>query len=51
MTVLWIRIGFDTDLNPAPGSQTNTDPEPDPGHTLPSPKVKFLHEKYTLFWL
>ncbi len=28
-----------------PGSQTNADP--DPGHTLESQKVEFLHVKYT----
>ncbi len=33
-------------LNVDPGSQTNADP--DPGQTLKSQKVKFLHKKYTL---
>jgi hypothetical protein len=56
--VLWIRIGFNADPDPAfhlganpnpdpfPGSQTN--PDPDPGQTLLKvKKVEFLHEKYT----
>jgi hypothetical protein len=53
---MWIRIrntGFNADPDPAffrnadsfPESQTN--PNPDPGHTLPSHKVEFIHEKYT----
>ncbi len=49
--LLWTRICFNADLDPAfylhadpdPGSQTNADP--DPGQTLKSQKVKFLHEK------
>jgi hypothetical protein len=55
--VLWIRIGFNEDPDPAcylnadpdsdPGSQTNADPDSDPGQTLESQKVEFLHEKYT----
>jgi hypothetical protein len=52
LPVLWIRIGFtadpepafylNADLDPAPGSQTNADP----GLTFKSQKVEFLHEKY-----
>jgi hypothetical protein len=46
--VLWIRIGFKADLDPAfyvnadpdPGSQTNADQaDPDPGRTLKPQKV------------
>jgi hypothetical protein len=45
--VLWIRIGFNADLDPAfylnadpdPGSQANTDP--DAGQSFESQKVKF----------
>jgi hypothetical protein len=52
--VLWIRIGFDADPDlggktnavPDPGSQTNADPDPGNGQTLPSQKVRVLHEKY-----
>jgi hypothetical protein len=52
VTSLWIRIGFNADLDPAfylnadpdPGSQTNADP--DPGQTFKSQKAEFLHEKY-----
>ena len=54
--MLWIRIGFNADPDlafyrnadpdPDPGSQTSADP--DPGQTLPSQKVEFLHENYTL---
>jgi hypothetical protein len=52
--VLWIRIGLIMDpgpafylrVNPDPESQTN--PDPDSGQTLPSQKVEFLHEKYAL---
>ncbi len=47
--VLWIRIGFHADPDPAiyhnadpgPGSQTNADPDPDPGQTLSSLKFEF----------
>jgi hypothetical protein len=50
--VLWIRIGFNADPDPAfylnadpdQGRQTNADP--DPGQTW-SQKVEFLQEKYT----
>jgi hypothetical protein len=54
--VLWIRIVFNADLDPAfylnadpdPGSQTNADPDPypdsDPGQTLKSQKVEFYVE-------
>jgi hypothetical protein len=55
--VLWIRIDFIADPDPGPafylnedldsGSKTNADPNPDPGQTLSSKKVEFLHEKYT----
>ncbi len=58
--VLWIRIGFNADADPAfylnpdpdpdPGNQPmriHADPDPDPGQTLKSQKVEFLHEKYT----
>jgi hypothetical protein len=49
--VFWIRIGFNADPDQsfcpnAAGSQTNADPDPDPGQTLKSQKVEFLHEKY-----
>jgi hypothetical protein len=54
--VLSIRTGFNADTNPAfflnadldPGSQTNADPDSDPGKILKSKsdKVEFLHEKY-----
>jgi hypothetical protein len=40
-----IRI-FYLNADPDPGSQTNADP--DPGQTLPTPKVEFIHEKYTV---
>jgi hypothetical protein len=42
---LWIRIGFNPD--PDAGSQTNADPDSDPGPTLKSPKIEVLHEKCT----
>jgi hypothetical protein len=52
---LWIHIDFDADPDPVqyhkadpdqnPGSQTKS-MDPDPGKTLPSQKVEFLHEKY-----
>jgi hypothetical protein len=57
--VLWIRIVFNADLDPAfyliadpdPGSQNKADPDPylDPelGQTLKSQKVEFLRGKYT----
>ncbi len=51
-----MRIGFNADpvpdlafylnADPDPGSQTNADP--DPCQTLPSQRIEFLHEKYTL---
>jgi hypothetical protein len=45
-------LAFNADFclyaDPDPGSQSNADPDPDPGQTLPSQKVKFLDEKYTL---
>jgi hypothetical protein len=55
-TVLWIRISFNADPDPIfllnkhpdPGSQTNEDPDADPGQTLKSLEGEFLHEKYTL---
>ncbi len=38
----------DPDQDPDPESQTNADHvEQDPGHTLKSKTVEFLHEKYT----
>jgi hypothetical protein len=54
--MLWIRIGFNVDPDPPfylnedpdPGSQTNADLGPDPGQTLPSQNVEFLHEKRTV---
>ncbi len=55
--MLWIRIGFNPDPDPAfylsadtgpdPGSQTNADPDPDSGQIFKSQRVEFLHEKYT----
>jgi hypothetical protein len=60
MSVLWIRIGFNADLAPAfmPSMRIRiriqgTKPmrihaDPDPGQTLPSQKVEYLHEKYIL---
>ena len=50
--MLWIRIGFNADPDPAlylnadpdAGSQTNADPNPGP--TFPIQKVKFLHKKH-----
>jgi hypothetical protein len=52
--VLWIRCGFNAGPDPAvylnadpdPGIQTNADPNLDPGQTLKSHKVEYLHEKY-----
>jgi hypothetical protein len=52
IAVLWIRIGFNADLESACfinadsdlRSQTNADTNP--GQTLPALKVEFLHEKY-----
>ncbi len=47
---MWIRIGFNADPDPAfyhnaePENQINADPDPDPGQTLKSQKVEFLHE-------
>jgi hypothetical protein len=54
--MLCIAISFNADpyqdfyrnADPDLGSQTNADPcGSDPGPTLKSQKVKFLHEKYT----
>jgi hypothetical protein len=48
--VLWFRIGFNAD--PDPAFYLNADPDPrsktyaDPGQTLKSQKVEFLHGKY-----
>jgi hypothetical protein len=54
--VLWIRVGFNPDPDPAfylnvrpdidPDSGSQTNPDPDPGQAFKSQKVKFLHEKY-----
>jgi hypothetical protein len=46
-TVLWIRTGFNADPDPDfcinmdadPGSQTNADPDSDPGQIWPSLKL------------
>jgi hypothetical protein len=54
--VLWIRVGFNADSDPAvnliadsdPGSQTSADP--DPGQIFRSQKVEILNEKYTSCW-
>jgi hypothetical protein len=55
--VLWIRIGFNADPDPAfylnadpdPGSQTKAiHADLNPGQTLSHKKVKFFHEKFTL---
>ncbi len=45
-----IRIQLlDLNADPDPGSNTNRIyVDPDPGQTLPSKKVEFSHEKYTL---
>ncbi len=60
--VLWIRIGFNADpdlalyLNEDPDPDPTKEPNkcgctlhafPNPGQTLPSLKVEFLHETYT----
>jgi hypothetical protein len=45
--VLWIRIGFNADVDPDPAFYLYADPNPDPGQTLKSQKVEFLHWKYT----
>jgi hypothetical protein len=34
--------------HPDPGSQTNGEPDANPGQTLTTLKGEFLHEKYTL---
>ncbi len=39
---------FHLDVAPDPGNQTNADLDLDPGQTLSSQKVEFLHKKYTL---
>jgi hypothetical protein len=58
MSGLWIRTGCNADLAPAfmPSMRIRiqgTKPmrihaDPDPGQTLPSQKVEYLHEKYIL---
>jgi hypothetical protein len=54
--VLWIRIGFTADPDPAfklnadpgPGAKPmRIHPDPDPDQTLKSQKGQFLQEKYT----
>jgi hypothetical protein len=42
-SVLWIRIGFNA--YPDPGSQTYSDPDPEPGQTLKSQKVENRYMK------
>jgi hypothetical protein len=46
-SALWIRIGFNADLDPAfnHNAHPNTDLEPD--KTFETQKVEFLHETYT----
>jgi hypothetical protein len=39
---------LNADPDPGLGIQANADPDSDPGQTLPSQKVGFCHEKYTL---
>jgi hypothetical protein len=59
--VLWIRIGFRADPDPAFYLNADTDPipihgakpmrihaDPDSGRTLPSLPVELLHEKYSI---
>jgi hypothetical protein len=47
-TVLWIRIGFNADLDlGAKPMQIQADP--DPAQTLKSQNFKFFHEKYRYF--
>ncbi len=54
--MLWTRTGFSADSNPGPSfismririqaaKPMRIHPDPDPGQTLKSQKVKFLHEK------
>jgi len=38
--VLWIRVGFNAD--PDPAFYLNADPDPDPGQTFKSQKVDFF---------
>jgi hypothetical protein len=59
LAVLWIRLVFNADLDPAfylngdpdPGRQSKADPDPYPdpdrGQTFKSQKVEFLRGKYT----
>ncbi len=50
--MLWILIGFNGDPDPYPAFYLGADPDlgsqtnayPDPGQTLKSQKVKFLHK-------
>ncbi len=42
-SVLWIRIGFNADVDPDPVFCLFVDPNPDPGQTLKFQKVGFLH--------
>jgi hypothetical protein len=57
--VLWIRIGFNEDLDraiyrnagririqEAKPKRIHADPDPEHGQTLKSRKLNFLHEKY-----
>jgi hypothetical protein len=49
---VWIRIGFNADpdrafyLNANPDQESQINADSDPGLTLMSKKLKFLHEKY-----
>jgi hypothetical protein len=61
--VLWIRTGFNADLDPAfylnadpdstfyvnadPDPGSQTNADPDPGLTLPLKKVTLFHKKHT----
>ncbi len=55
--MLWIRCSFNADPDPVfyfnadpdPGIQTDADPNLDPGQTLKSQKVEFLHEKFQCY--
>ena len=38
--MLWIRVGFNAD--PDPAVYLNADPDPDPGQTFKSQKVDFF---------
>jgi hypothetical protein len=48
----WFKCGsgfnFYIGANPDPRSQTNAGPDSDPGQTLKSQKIEYLHEKYNL---